>query len=77
MAPRASVIGRGACRSGAPSGIVCQDLEIWALVWSDRRKLWAMRAGHVERQRPRRTTGRHPAQASRGRASGGGFASGA
>lgn len=77
MAPRAGGIGLVVCRSGAPPGTVCQGLEITALIWSDRSQPCATRAVHVERQQPRRTAVRHPAQASGGRASGGGFASGA
>lgn len=69
--------GGAACRYGAPADTSCQGLEIAALVWSDRSQPCATRAGHVEQRRPRRTAVRHPAQASRGGASGGGFASGA
>lgn len=77
MAPRAGGIGHAVCRLGAPPGIVCQGLEIAALIWSDRSEPCATRAGHVEHRRPRRPSVRHPAQGIGDRASGGAFDSGA
>jgi len=66
-----------ACRSGVPPGTPCQDLEIAAVVWSDRSEPCATRVGHVEQRRPRRPSVRHPTQGIAGHASGAAFDSGA
>jgi len=75
MQPATGGSGGAACRLGAPPGTLCQDLEIAALVWSDRQRC---STSAVPVERPRRLSiVRRSAQGCGDRASGGGFGSGA